>query len=204
MNKKEFVKSLRAKIKGLPEKEIEERINFYIEIIDDKIEEGLTEEQAVLEIGPIDEIAKQIIADSPNVSSKRKKEKRLKPIEITLLILGSPIWIALMACAFAIVVALVAVVFSVCVAMWSVIVSLWAVFGSLGVSGFAVIIVGVVHICCGKIFAGLFMVGSSLVCCGLCILSFFACKWITAMLIKVTKMIALGVSKIFVKKEAKK
>ena len=47
MKKQEFITKLEEKLSRLPKKEVEERLNFYSEIIEDKIEDGLTEEQAV-------------------------------------------------------------------------------------------------------------------------------------------------------------
>ena len=46
MNKREFLASLRNGLYGLPQDDIEERLGFYAEMIDDRMEEGLTEEQA--------------------------------------------------------------------------------------------------------------------------------------------------------------
>ena len=46
MNKQEFLKNLRVSLSNLPQEEIEERIIFYSEMIDDRIEEGLSEEEA--------------------------------------------------------------------------------------------------------------------------------------------------------------
>ena len=60
MNKSEFLSELRTRLKGLPQNEIEERLSFYGEAIDDRIEEGVPEEDAVLEIGSIDDIVAQI------------------------------------------------------------------------------------------------------------------------------------------------
>ena len=60
MTKEEFISELRKKLSGLPEKEIEEGLSFYCEIIDDKIEEGFSEEEAVSGVGSVDEIASQI------------------------------------------------------------------------------------------------------------------------------------------------
>ena len=50
MNKEEFLNSLRKRLKGLPNNEIEERISFYSEMIDDRVEEGMSEEEAILQM----------------------------------------------------------------------------------------------------------------------------------------------------------
>ena len=62
MRKKEFLSALRRKLKGLPKREIEERISFYGEMIDDRIEEGFSEDEAVEKIRYSDDISKQISA----------------------------------------------------------------------------------------------------------------------------------------------
>ena len=54
MNKKEFLKKLRKMLNNLPRREIEERISFYSEMIDDRIEEGNTEKDAAILIGSVD------------------------------------------------------------------------------------------------------------------------------------------------------
>ena len=76
MRKQDFIKELRINLSFLPKEEIEDRISFYSELIDDKIEEGLKEEDAIKSIGSVDEIIDQIINDMP--LSKIAKDK-IKP-----------------------------------------------------------------------------------------------------------------------------
>ena len=47
MNKQEFLDALRERLSGLPSREVEDRLGFYGEIIDDRIEEGISEHDAV-------------------------------------------------------------------------------------------------------------------------------------------------------------
>jgi len=65
MNKLDFVLQLTEKLNFLPFDEVEERVDFYAEMIDDRMEEGLSEEEAVREIGDLDGIVAQILADTP-------------------------------------------------------------------------------------------------------------------------------------------
>ena len=65
MGKNEFLDHLREGLSGLPAGDIEERLTFYGEMIDDRVEDGLTEEEAVREIGDVDEVAAQIIEETP-------------------------------------------------------------------------------------------------------------------------------------------
>ena len=64
MSKKEFLERLQEKLGGLPQSEIEERLMFYSELIDDQIEDGLSEEDALNQIGSVDDIATQIISET--------------------------------------------------------------------------------------------------------------------------------------------
>ena len=50
MNKEVFLSELRKKLSGLPQSDIDERISFYAEMIDDRIEDGMTEEAAIEQI----------------------------------------------------------------------------------------------------------------------------------------------------------
>ena len=98
MDKQEFISKLRAKLFGLPQKELEERLSFYSEMIDDRIEEGLSEETAVKELGAVYEGEWQIIAEIPlsKLVKERIKPKRALNVWDVLLAIGSPIWLSLM------------------------------------------------------------------------------------------------------------
>ena len=197
MNKQDFIASLRASLSGLPKQDVEDRLNFYSEMIDDRIEEGLTEQEAVLAIGSVTTVSSQILADIPlsKIAKEKIKPKRgLRAWEILLLALGSPIWLSLLIAAFA-------VVFSLYVSVWSVIISLWAVFASLVAFVAGGIIAGIIFIVVGNVLTGVCMIGTALVCAGLSIFSFFGCKAATKGLLWLTKKLALGIKKCFVKKE---
>ena len=121
MGKKEYIAKLRARLYGLPWREVENRISFYSEMIDDRIEEGVSEKDAVLAIGSVEHIAEQIkaeIARSGKCDSAQRK--KLTSTELTLLILGSPVWVALLIVA-------AAVVFTLFVVMWALILVMWAI-----------------------------------------------------------------------------
>lgn len=197
MTKQEFVIKLRKKLSGLPRQEIDERINFYVEMIDDRIEEGLTEEQAVADIGTVGEIATQIISDIPlgKIAKERiKPQRQLEAWEIVLLVLGAPIW-------FSIVVALVSVVFSLYMVLWSVIISFWAVFVSVAVCSPALVIAAIVAAIGGNAWNAVLLVGGSIVCAGCAILFYLGCKYATKGAIWLSKQIVVGIKKCFVKKE---
>lgn len=197
MSKQEFLDALRMKLRGLKARDVEERLNFYSEMIDDRIEEGLSEKAAVEQIGSVDEIASQIIADgSPAIKRKgeSKSKRKLRAWEIVLLAAGSPLWVSLLIAAFA-------VILSVYVVLWSAILSIWAVFVSLGASALGCAGMGIVMICVGNALTGIAMIGAGLVCAGLAIFLFFGCMAATKGTLLLTKTIALWIKKCFTKKE---
>ena len=200
MNKQGFLTELKARLSGLPQSDIEERLTFFGEMIDDRIEEGLTEEEAVSAIGTVDEVAGQIVAETPltKLVKERVKPKRsLRAWEIVLLILGSTIW-------FSGLIAVFAVIFAVYVAIWSVIISLWATFVSLAVSSLAAVAAAVVFAFNSNWLTGAAMFGAGIFCAGLTILLFFGCKAATKGVLLLTKNIALGIKSLLVGKEGVK
>ena len=196
MTKEQFILELMEKLSPLPIETFEESISFYTEMIDDRMEDGMSEEDAVNDIGDIDDIATQILTDAPIVTlvkQKIKPKKRLGIGNIILLILGSPIWLSLLIAAFA-------VIFSIWISCWAVIVSFWAAFVSVAASAIGDIIVGIGFLIIGKVFPGGILLSLSMVCAGLSIFFFYGCKAATKGIAILTKKIILGFKKYFIKK----
>ncbi len=196
MTKQEFILALRDKLNNFPTQEVEERISFYCEIIEDNIEDGLTEEQAISKLGSVDEIASQIASQIPLakiVKHNAKPKRYLKTWEVVLLIVGSPIW-------FSLLVALFAVVISVYATLWAVV----GVFGGIAV-GFVVggplaVIAGGIFIFVKSVAEGLTVIGAGLVLAGVGIIFIFLSKILSKLLVKFTKLISLALKKAFVSK----
>ncbi len=167
MNKSEFLNELRKGLSTLSETEIEERVVFYSEMIDDRIEEGLTEEEAVAAIGSVYEIIGQAVTEVPD--EKPKQKRKLKVWEIVLLILGSPIWLSLAAAALVVAVSLY-------LSVWAIIISFWSVFGAFIVTSFGGIIGGIILFTVGKTLNGVALIGCGILFAGLAIFAFFGCK----------------------------
>ena len=168
MNKLQFLQALRKRLSALPKADLEERLRFYSEMIEDRMEEGLSEAESVEAVGSADTIAAQILEDIPHSVYKPAK----KGWEIALLILGFPLWFPLLVAAFA-------VALSLYVSLWAVIISLWAVFAALAVCALVLLIGGIVSAFGAMISLGIALVGGSLVCAGLSIFLFFGCKALT-------------------------
>ncbi|MBR4223688.1 MAG: DUF1700 domain-containing protein [Oscillospiraceae bacterium] len=168
MNRTEFMSILRRRLFGLPPMEIEERLAFYNEMIDDRMEDGMSEEEAVEAIGPIDDIVSQIISEIPLsriVKDTAMPKRGLRGWEIALLILCAPIWIPLLIASFVVLLSLYLVV-------WVLVGVLFIVTVSLGVSAIAAIPAAFMWLKSGNFAGSLFFIGSGLICAGLAILFF--------------------------------
>ena len=193
MDKETFLARLREGLSGLPRSDAAECLAFYGELIDDRMEDGLSEAEAVAGIGPVEEIVAQTVAEIPisrlvkeKVAAKRKR----KAWEIVPLALGAPV---LMAAA--------AVALSVYAALWAVAVSLWAAdFSLLGVA-LAAVVLGPVQFAQGRASSGLALLGAGLALAGLAILLFFGCKAAARGMLVLTQKTARWVKTLFLRKE---
>ena len=197
MGKQEFLVQLRKGLSGLPQEDIEERLTFYGEMIDDRMEEGITEEEAVSAVGTVDEIVTQVVAETPLVKIAKeriKSKRRWSAGEIVLLALGSPIWLSLAIAAFA-------VILSLYISLWAVIISLWSVFVSLAACSIGGVLTCVVFAVGGNGASGVAMLAVGIVCTGLAIFMFYGCKAATKGTLILTKKTAIWTKNRFIKKE---
>jgi len=197
MSKQEFLVQLRKELSGLPQEDIEERLTFYSEMIDDRMEEGFTEEDAVAAVGSAQGIVAQVVAEIPfaKIAKERIKSRRqLRVGEIVLLALGSPIWLSLRIAVFA-------VILSLYISLWAVIISLWAVFASFAACSIGGVVAGIVIACSGNALSGIAMLAAGIVCAGLSIFMFYGCKAVTGGTLILTKKIAVWIKNCFIKKE---
>lgn len=194
MNKSEFIVELRKKLSSLSANELEERIDFYGEMVDDRIEDGLSEEEAVLDIGSIDDIANQIITEAGEKIKKPKVKRRLKGWEIALLAIGSPLW-------FTLLIAALAILFAVYIVLWVLVVSVWAIFVSFVCSGFLGVVCGIAIMIDGYPPVGVALMGAGLILIGLSILLFFGGKASIKGALRLSKNIILCIKNSFWVKE---
>lgn len=197
MSKQEFLAQLRKALSGLPKDDIEERLTFYSEMIEDQMEEGLSEEEAVAAVGSVDEIVTQVITETSltkNEKERMKSKRRLSTGEIVLLALGSPIWLSLGIAAFA-------VILSLYVSLWAVIISLWAVFVSFAACSIGGVLACVVFTVGGNGASGLAMLAAGIVCAGLAIFMFYGCKAVTDGTLILTKKMVIWTKNCSIKKE---
>ena len=192
MNKATFLRQLRVKLYGIPSEEIKEQISFYSEIIDDKIEEGISEEDAVKELGDINKLAEQISGER---TERTKKEKSPHSAgSIILICLGAPIWIALAAAALSVVISLIA-------SLWAVIISLYAADLAFAVAGIGGFLISVITIFNGSVASGFLIMSASLVASGLAYPVFLGVKALTVWVAKLTSWLFIITIRIFRKEK---
>lgn len=186
MTKQAFIDGLRRGLSGMPGGDIEERITFYGEMIDDRVEEGLSEDEAVAQIGDVDSVISQIKSEIPltHIVKERIKPKReLKGWEIALIAIGSPVWLPLLIAVFAVLLSVFIVLVALAVSFWSVAISLIA-------GGIAAVLWSVFYL---FVYAGASAVnavcycGVGLAAIGLGILAVFGCRLFDRGLAAVTK-----------------
>ncbi len=129
MRKQEFLDALKSGLTGLPQEDIGERLTFYGEMIDDRMEEGLSEEDAVAAIGPVEQVINEIVAETPLtklVKERIKPKRRLRAWEIVMLVIGFPLWFPLTVAALLLVVVFYLVLWVLVICLWAVETVLWA------------------------------------------------------------------------------
>ncbi|WP_217952787.1 DUF1700 domain-containing protein [Adlercreutzia caecimuris] len=161
MNKQEYLAQLRAALACLPEGEIEESVAFYTEMIDDRVADGLTEEEATAQLDDPKAAARAIVADLPVVPRTVVRTKqRNRALYWTLVILGSPLWLTLLLAAGMLVLAGL-------LTIWCLILGLWLLAAGLLAGGPLGIGVCLWALAVGQPAYGVFELGSGLLCFGL-------------------------------------
>lgn len=199
MDKLDFLLALSNRLDVLSDADQRASLDYYSEILDDLMETGMSETDAVASLGSVDAIAEEILMDIPLpklVKAKMKKSRRLSGLEITLLAVGFPIW-------FPIATTLLAVIFSVYISLWAVVVSLYAADLSFAVATPAGLAASILLFCTGQPMGGLLFLGAALVCAGLSILLFFGCNAAAKGVWRLGKLTLRGIKACFVKKEDK-
>ena len=210
MNKQEFLARLRSQLSGLSMEDIRKSLDFYSEMIDDRMEEGISEEEAVAAAGDVEQIASQIRAEAgaPSAPSAPKKAPNLTGWGLALILLGFPLWLPLLIAAASIALALVisatAIVFSIYVSLWAVVVSLFAVVLVLALCSIALLLIPLLYIHYGNIAGALLVWGAALVLSGITILLFLSLVPITKAIAFLSKMLFRWLKGLICRKEAAK
>lgn len=197
MDKKEFLSALEARLAGLPEADLQASLDFYAEMLDDLMEGGMTEQEAVASLGSVDAIAEEILMDTPLpklIKAKMKPKRRMRAWEIVLIAVGSPVW-------FPILIALFAVALALYITLWAVVLSLYAADLALAVSVPAGLIAAIALFANGQPAAALLFLGAGLVLAGFAILWFFLCNLTAKGVWQLGKLTLRGIKACFIRKK---
>lgn len=183
MNKNEFLYELSGRLDHLPEEEALKTINYYSEMIDDRIEDGESEEAAVSAIGSIDDIVLEASGQTGEPKSSFAKLSRgTKALIIVLIILSAVIWVPVAAAIFGILIGIAATVISI-------IISLFAVVLSFALSAVGLVAVTPIYIYLGKPFLAALAFSAALILAGLAIVLFIISVFVTKKLWKFVRFL---------------
>lgn len=184
MDKQEFLSELRRRLAWLPASETEGPIAFYAEGIDDRVEDGMSEREAVAALGGLEEIVREIERTIPVGTLVRERVRSSREgrggLWTLLVVLGFPLWLPLL-------IAAGAVALSVYIVLWAVIVSLYAVLFALAVTGLTLLVYGLVRCFQLGLYPSLMVFGLGFFSLGLGILLFRPCTLLVKALLRLTK-----------------
>ena len=131
MTRDEFLGRLGELLACLPAEQVEETKAFYAEAIADRMEDGMSEEEAVAAMGTPGEVAEATLDDLPAVPRAIARTRRRSTALLWVLtIVGSPVWVPLL-------VAFAAVAVTVYICIWVLALCVWIIAGALGSAGIA-------------------------------------------------------------------
>lgn len=178
MKKIEFTTALRELLKELPQKDIDGYIEYYSEMIDDRMEDGLDEAAAVGAVGSPAALAEEILVD--HKVEKWPKLRVPQGWEWALIILGFPLWGSLL-------LTLLVVTLTVYASLWSIVILAFAAV-PLCIFGAVLLLANIITGSMGGTELVLFYTGTAIGALGLAIFMFFAAKWLYKVVLKNTKI----------------
>lgn len=199
MNKIAFTDELYHLLKSLPKAERQQHIDYYEEMIDDRMEDGLSEEEAVAALGSAADIAAEILGNAP-----QKPARKIRVWEIVLIVLGSPLWLMLLLSIAAVVLGVMLSIAAVYLTLWACIATFYCGVLALLAGAFAGIAGGVYYLVNGITAPGVLFLGGALVCIGCAILLFFICNKLAVWLWKLAKWVVVTIAGFFRRKGGKK
>ena len=171
----EYLESIRSRISAMPADDVNRFMDYYSEMIDDRVEDGLSEEEAVADMGSPDAAVEQILEDMPLtklVKEKIKPKHELKAWEVVLIVLGSPVWIPLLITAAVLLLTLWIVAFAL-------LISFYAVVLSFVVAGIGGLICTIPLFVAHSPYTAVLMLGAALIGVGIAILFVVSVKPVT-------------------------
>lgn len=165
MTKKEFMDALSWQLKALPKKEKKSSLSYYEEMIGDRMEDGMSEEEAVAAAGTPEEAAEEIfkglsLIDKARMTiSKGGRTRNATKTEKVLFWLSLPILIPL-------VIAAVSIGFTLFIVSWALFISWCAVVAAFILGGIGAIVLGIADFVRVGIAGRLMLIGAGIACAG--------------------------------------
>lgn len=198
MTKKEFLQELRSRLSAYPKEELDRSIGYWSEMVEDRMEDGATEDEAVASLGSIDDIAKQIemelplktiikhsVKDKSSADEQKKDNTGITVLVVVLAILAFPIW-------FPIAIALISIIAALFITIWAIDFALWVCSLSGVICFFAGLIFAVALLIGGHGILALSGFGTSLAGAGIAILFAFAAFYMAKGIIKLIDLMCRG------------
>ena len=163
MTRNEWIAELRGLLerRGVPASEVADALEYYAEAIDDRVEQGFSEQQALKEIGSpaqaCDAVAETVPVAKRAVAAATATRER-KALVGVLLLVGAVFWVPL---AFG----LLGAAAGVYATIWAAVLVVWAGIGSLLACGLGAVPLACYSASCGALAEGLFS-GSGLLALG--------------------------------------
>lgn len=197
MNKQAFLDEVKTRLEGLDESEINEAISFYAEAIDDRTDDGMSEEEAIADIGSPEFIANEILLDKPITKLIKartdKKRQSLEAWEIVLIILSSPLWATVL-------VVVLSVLFSIYITLWALVISLVATIVALILGGLGIAIMALTGLFTSSGLNTMGVMGLGILCCGIGLALVIPVKWACIGLFRLMKAFIRWIKKLFIRK----
>ena len=196
MLREEFIKLLEQRLAGIPKADLDRTLEYYNEIISDKLDDGLEEKEAIDSLGSIDEMVNNTLKDIP--MNKLAKEKlnlnrKLKTWEIVLLSATSIIWVPIL-------IALMVVVVAIYIGLWSGVIGLAS--GTVSCAATSLIIIpGLVDVITGNFGSGIVIIGIGMASLGMSILLGILTFELAKIMVIVCKKIVLKIKSLFIRGE---
>lgn len=172
MTTQEFLRILTREIDVLPAFEAQRAITYYREIIEDRIEEGMSEAEAVGSMEDISVIAQQILEDHKGLLEKQQKneksQKQHNKWRNALIFLTSPLWLSVF-------IAVVLLVFSIYIFIWSILISLYICVVAFGLAAFVAVSLCLYDMLPNASLA-LVELGLSMICIGVLLFGFYGIR----------------------------
>lgn len=200
MTKIEFLEALKLRIQEYPAEETRKSVEYYEEMIDDRMEDGMSEAEAIASLGSVEQIAEQIKCELPiatlvkQKTMEKTKGKKMPVWAIVLLIIGFPLWGSML-------LALVSVILSFYIAIWTVDFMLWTAVLVIAVVAICLVIGFVYCLIKGAVGSAFIYLGMGVFAAGATVIGFLGSLLVTKGICKGTKWCFLQIKKALIGKE---